>query len=171
MGGKQGKEDWASHDIRTSRSITDMCAEYKKQFGFNDCGTLPKMCCLCLWSMKVYLTLIEVLSCESPVNLSLESGPLQTKVFDWALLALDVAPVSVLTYWPRQRCHPHQPIPHNFHDFISVFEGEENTSPLEIRTCHYWLTLQSVRCKTLSPLFYLWPYMTRLLHCVTLRAH
>lgn len=89
--------------------------------------------------MKVYLTGVEVLSPESPVNLCLESGPLQTKLFDPALLALPAAPVLCCRVheqlWPIDR--PHQSMEHNFHSVYLRVWGDEKAPALEIRTCHH----------------------------------
>lgn len=105
---------------------------------------LPKMCpSLCLWTVKVYLTGLEVLAPESPVNLCLESGPLQTKLFDPALLALPAAPVLCRRVheqlWPIDRgncvnCTGQWSIISI--PFTSDLEGDKNA--LDIRTCHHW---------------------------------
>lgn len=119
---------------------------------------LPKMCpSLCLWTVKVYLTGLEVLAPESPVNLCLESGPLQTKLFDLALLAPPAAPVLCLRVheqlWPIDRgncvnCTSQWSIISI--PFMSEFEGERKAP--DIRTCHHWF--RSKEKKILYP--YCW---------------
>lgn len=107
---------------------------------------------LCLWTVKVYLTGLEVLAPESPVNLCLESGPLQTKLFDLALLALPAAPVLCRRVheqlWPIDRgncvnCTSQWSIISI--PFISEFEGDRKAP--DIRTCHHWFTSKEKKKK------------------------
>lgn len=119
MGGSWGQR-WfrlPCYQHHGDRSVADACAEYKHSPDLMSVAHFQKMCPpLYLWTEKVIWLGKRCSILQPQVNLCLESGPLQIKLFDLALLALLSAPVlwwspwAALAYWLRQMYRPHQPM-------------------------------------------------------------
>lgn len=108
MGGSRGQRwfrlPWYQH--RGDRSSADVCAEYKNSLDLMTVARFQKCVPLCvyeLWKLSDWGRGALSLAPPPPpprVNLCLESGPLQIKLFDPAPLALSSSPVL--------RCRVHE---------------------------------------------------------------